>query len=210
MRVRAPAKRKSLKGAIEALRKLPAFKVRDALSVGIDARTLSRLVEKGVFLRRARGIFLSSEGSNVSDDIAASDFRAACKKFGIKAFITGPSALDYYDLTNTPPSRIWVAVPPSTQSRDRLFRLIRTKEDFSIGVTKKNGYRIASIERALLDALKFSYVLGRPAVFFALRTAITRETTSFEALSRMAKTLGRERLFSRYSDTISPEAFGLE
>lgn len=203
-------KDKELSRVIAKLKATPAFTARQAIALGVSRRTLMRLVEKGEFLSRSAGVFISPSAKVVDGEAVLTDFYAACAKFQPPCFIGGLTALDYYDLTDSSPSKIWVMVPQNIQSTQKLYRLIRTKDDLEIGVVKTKQFRVSSIERALIDALRYSYIWGKPTAMFAIRKALLEGMTTYEAISKMATQLGYKKLFMRYADIISPEALGLQ
>jgi hypothetical protein len=96
-----------------------------------------------------------------------------------------------------------VIVPPKTQSRERIYRLIRTKADLQTGILSQKGYRIASVERALIEALKLSMKIGERTALKAVRTALTKRMTTEAKLGQMAKALKLESVLVRYFEAIA-------
>lgn len=192
--------------AVEKLKRYPVFTLNEVKKLGVSQTTFLRLVGAGVFNRRTRGIYYGP----AADEIVISDFGSACTKFPAPAFVGGLSALFLYNLLTTPPSQIWMMVPQHVQTSDKLFRLIRTKEDLSVGVIDEGQYRIASRERAIVDALRYSSIWGRSTFMYAATTAIREGKVKYVDIIRTARELGYQKLFRRYADLFSPEALGLE
>lgn len=80
---------------------------------------------------------------------------------------------------------------------------MRTKSDLKIGILSKDGYRIVSLERALIEALKFSSKIGERTALKAVRTAIAKKLTNEVKLGKMAKELGLNSVFRRYFEAIT-------
>ena len=79
-------------------------------------------------------------------------FQEACAYIGTPSAISLLSALSYYNLTDTIPNKIWLIVPISKRTRRRDLRLLRiTNPHWDIGIDKKQGYWITSINRTLVD-----------------------------------------------------------
>src|SRR5947208_1618131 len=133
------------------LKKLGLFTLDEARKAGLDQPSLSRLVSQGAMQRVARGVYLHPEAKVDPETI---DFQIARIKFGEASAIGGLSALFHYNLVDQVPGQTWVIVPPGVHTAERQYRLIRTKVDLQVGVVAHKGYRIASIERALIEALR--------------------------------------------------------
>lgn len=182
------------------LKQLGLFTLADAKKVGVDQPSLSRLTQAGTLQRVGRGIYLHSK-ARLSPAIVA--FQIAQIKFGKDSAIGGPSALFHYNLIEQVPGQTWVIVPPKTRTTERIYRLIRTKTDTRTGIISENGYRIASVERALIEALKFSTKIGERTALKAVRTALTKRMTTEAKLGQMAKALKLESVFVRYFEAIA-------
>ena len=202
------AKKTGSSTAIAALKAKKTFRLADALRLGISQATLSRLVAKGIIGRSGRGIYYSPDIE--WKDSVELDFVTASELFSKKTYIGGLSALHYYDLIHTPPRQVWVVAPIEKKSADKRYRIIRTRLSQKTGITVSDDYRIASIERAIIDAFYFSYIWGKPLALRAAREAIISGKTTTQKLSQMAAKLRCGRLFDKYRDFISPEALGIE
>ena len=94
-------------------------------------------------------------------------------------------------------------MPQKKRSKERGYRLMRTKSDFKTGVLSKDGYKIVSLERALIEALKFASKIGERNALKAVRTAIAKKQTTEVKLGKMSKELGLNSVFSRYFEAIT-------
>lgn len=181
------------------LRKAGIFNLADVKKIGISQPTLSRLVKNGEINRVGRGIYVHPKASLSSDTV---EFQVALAKFGPKSAIGGMTALFHYNLVEQVPNQTWVIVPPDVRTKDQLYRLIRTKTDSDIGIEKKDRYRIASVERALIEALKFSSKIGRSTALKAVRAAIQGKQTNMAKLRQTARALKLEDTLARFLEDL--------
>ncbi len=182
----------------KSLKKLGIFTIAQAKELGVPQQTLSRLVAKELFLRVGRGLYCHHK-AHFSREI---DFKIACKKFGPKSVVGGLTALFYYNLIEQVPQQTWMLVPPNTYTKERLYRLIRTKSNLSLGVIEKDGYRIVSVERALLDGLKLATKIGERRAIGAIRRAFAKKLTNQAKLGRVATELNMIPIVAKYSEAI--------
>lgn len=177
---------KSKRSAIRELSRVPTFNLRDAARLGIPQTTVRRLVAQGIFTRLERGIYSVGDSEPLGE---AADFAVACKRLGPNSVIGGLSALYEYGLIETVPQTIWVLVPPNVRATNRRYRLLRTKRNLSEGIITKDGYRITSIERTLVDALIFASKIGernaKTAIIKALRSGLTNEKRVFQLAQKI-------------------------
>lgn len=179
------------------------FTVEEAKNFGISQPTLSRLAKEKLIIRVARGQYLHAEYDN---DIESMDFSMACRKFGKQAVIGGMSALAHYNLVDEVPKRIWVLVPADVKSKESLYRCIRTTTNLKHGVVNMGKYKIVNIDRAIVEAFKFSSKIGLSIVIKAARRALNSRQTNEKDLLAVAKKLGLESCILKYWEAISPEA----
>ena len=187
-----------------ARRRIPAgiFTVADAVAAGISRPTIYRLVSGGSVIQLDRGIF-----QNPATDIdpADFDFAIACAHFGPQSTIGGLTALFRYGLIEQVPSKTWILVPQHIKRRGARYRVIRTKLDPLIGISRHRYYRIANINRAIVEALRYSTKLGLSTAIHAARTAIKSHQTSEAKILKAARNLGLERFVLRQWDAIIVE-----
>ena len=181
------------------LKKIGLFRAQEAKKFGISQAALSRLVKEKKINRVERGIYIHPRASISPHAVG---FQVAFMKFGPKSAIGGMSALFHYNFIEQVPAQTWIIVSPSVRTKDRLYRLMRTKTDPDIGIETKNRYRIASIERALVEGLKFSSKIGRGTALRAVRIAIQNKQTNITSLRYMARALDLEKLFGRFLEDI--------
>ncbi len=181
------------------LKKLGVFTRSQAATMGLSHQSLSRLVEEGKIIRVGRGMYLHADG-NLGRDI---DYQVACTKFGPKSAIGGLTALFHYGLIEQVPGQVWVLVPPNQITHARLYRLIRTKINPDRGIINENGYRIVSVERAVLEGLKMAKKIGERTAVQAARVALSTGQTTEGKLGRAAKEIGLDSVLTRYFEVIT-------
>jgi predicted transcriptional regulator of viral defense system len=180
------------------LKKLGPFSLSQAEEIGISQQELSRLVKEEKIERLERGIYLHPK-AKVSREI---DFQIACTKFGPKSVVGGLTALFYYNLANQVPQQTWVLVPPEQRSYARGYRLIRTKTPLNVGVIHGDGFRIVSIERAIVEGFKLASKIGERTAIKAARIAIQQKQTTLKKIGVMAKELGLDAYLTKYFEAI--------
>lgn len=180
------------------LKKLGIFTLAQANEIGISQQSLSKLVKQEKIKRVDRGIFLHPEASLDREY----DFQIACAKLGPDAVIGGLSALFYYNLAEQVPKQTWVLVPPHKITSNRSYRLIRTQTPLDKGIVVGNGYKIVSIERAIVEAFKLASKMGERTAIKACRLAIQKRQTTLKKIGIVAKELGLASYLTKYSEAI--------
>lgn len=168
---------------------------KEILSAGVSLRRLQSWLNEGLIERVSRGVYRVS--TEIPEDrIFDQQFRNATKVVGKKSAVCLLSALEYYHLTNHITDKVWVMVPHDKISRSELVYLLRTRTPkWTVGIIRKEGFRITSIERTIVDALIHSKRIDRPTAISAVRTALKKKMTTLSKLGQMARDLGvRDRL----------------
>ncbi len=167
--------------------------------MGLSHQRLSLLVKEEKIMRVGRGVYLHA-GGRFGPDI---DYQVACTKFGPESVIGGITALFHYNLIEQVPGQVWVLVPPSRTTHTRLYRLIRTKTKLDRWIVRAQGYRIATVERAILEGLKMAKKIGERTVVKAARIALNNGQTTEQNLGKAAKDLGLDSVLTRYFEVIT-------
>ncbi|MBI2519308.1 MAG: hypothetical protein HYV97_02775 [Bdellovibrio sp.] len=184
---------------LQILKKLGPFDIKTATTkTGISITTLKRWTQEGLIRKIGRGLYVHPESL---EDPAVEDFCAACAHFGKKSAVGGLTALFHYGLIEQVPTQIWMIVPPSSKTRLSLYRLIRSKTPFSVGIDDHGSFRITSIERTLVEALKYSTKIGVRTAIAAIRTAIRDRKTTEVKIGRMADKLKMKSVLIKYWET---------
>lgn len=182
------------------LKKLGIFTLAQAEELGLSQQNISRLVQANELKRVSRGIY-AHPNAEIDQYVG---FRIACTKFGSNSVVGGLSALSYYNLVEQVPGQIWIIVPPERHSNEKSYRLVRTKTDLKQNVISKDGFKIVSLERAILEGLKLSTKIGERIALKAARTALSSNQTTLNKLSKTAKNLGLESILTKYFEAIVP------
>ena len=175
------------------------FTASDAKRKGLTRVALYRLVKEGKIKKLSKGLFLHP---NAKVDYDTLDFTIAQATFGPKAVIGGLTALFEYRLIEQVPQQTWVLVPPTIRSKNRRYRVVRTRTSPRIGVDDHGSYRMTSIERTLIESLRYAKKIGLSTAFKAIRTALVEKKTTHAKLSKMAKDMDLLSLIARHWEAI--------
>lgn len=182
------------------LRKLGVFTTSEALKAGVSQPTISRLASAGEIIRLEHGIFRHKDAKL---DFESLDFIVATKRFGPNAVVGLMSALFYHGLIEQVPKQVWLLVPPSVKSISRLYRCIRVQSNLKIGIERHKHFAVTSIERSIVEALKYSTKIGLDVAVRAARSAIRRKLTTAPKIMKMAKELKMEKIILRHWEAIT-------
>jgi hypothetical protein len=72
------------------------------------------------------------------------------------------------------------------------------------GIVNEKGYRIVSVERAILEGLKYITKIGERTALRAAREALAKKQTTELKLGKAAKELGLESVLIKYLEAIIP------
>jgi predicted transcriptional regulator of viral defense system len=186
--------------ALAQLKRIGVFRADDAKRAGLPRSTLHTLVASGAIERVGRGLYVHPKSSLNSTKL---DFATACAKFGPQSIIGGLTALFHYNLIEQVPTTIWLLVPYEQKTKEtRLYRCLRTKLPPNIGVVDHGHYRIASVERAILESFRYATKIGLRTAVHAAKTAMKDKRTTEVKILRMARELGLERYLRRYWEAV--------
>jgi len=180
------------------LKKKKIFTLTEAESIGLSRQDVAKLVKEGKLLRMERGIF-SHPKAKVDREI---DFQIACTKLGSDVVVGGLSALFFYNLIEQVPQQVWVLVPQNKKTKSRFYRLIRTKTPLDKGIVEADGYKIVSLERAIIEGFKLATKIGERTAIKAARSAIQQNQTTLKKIGNTAREIGLNSYFTRYFETI--------
>lgn len=183
-----------------AVKKFGIFTLAQGKEIGLSQQDISRLVAAKNLKRIGRGIYLHPD-AKLNQDVG---FQIATAKFGPESAIGGLSALYHYNLAEQVPGEVWVLVPPSKRTRVRGYKLIRTKTKLDKEIVEDMGYRIVTVERAVLEGLKLITKIGERTAIKAARDALAGRQTSEIKLAKAAKDLGLQSVLAKYLEVITP------
>lgn len=182
------------------LKKLGIFSSKDAHKAGISSSTLYRWIKDGDIQRLGRGRFIHSKANISHNDL---EFAEACSQFGPKSTIAGLTALYHYGLIEEVPEQTWLLVPADRKTQSSRYRLLRARTNFKDGIEDRGHYRIVSVERAVIDAIKYAKKFGERIAIQSARAAIIQKKTTPQKLGDMAKKLGLYKVFATYWEAIT-------
>lgn len=188
------------KPQVPKLKKLGVFTLDQGKSLGISQQDISRLVAAKELVRLGRGIYLHPKAL-LENDVG---FQIAFAKFGSDSAIGGLSALYHYNLAEQVPGEIWVVVPPQKRTREPGYKLLRTKTRLDKQIVNEKRYQIVSVERAVLEALKFITKIGERTALKAAREALVTRRTTEAKLAKAAKELELESILAKHLEVIVP------
>lgn len=171
------------------------FSWKEASQTGVPRRSFQRLLKEGTIRQIRRGYYVYVNSKIPAEHL---DFVIACKHFGPKAVIGGLTALFHYGLTDSAPRHVWVLVPTERRRAPALFRCIRTNIPSNIGVMDRGSFRITTIERAIVDAFKFSTKIGLGTAVKAARTALSEKRTTANKISQQAEAMGLFHMIQKH------------
>lgn len=183
------------------LRAVGLFDLAAAHALGLSPATVYRLVATGALSRVGENLFIHA-GADI--DPQAVEFTVACKLLGPHAAIGGLSALLYYQLTDSGSTdRLWLVVPPERKTRRSMYRLIRTTTPIDLEVeTHAPGFRIVTLERAIVEAFRFASKFGLETGFTAAKMAFGDGRTTAGDLLHVARRLGLEQFVLRHWEAL--------
>jgi len=164
-----------------------AFTYQEAILCGLSKDTLEALVKTEEIFRIARGVY------NIADKYLDNEtiLSTACKAVGFPSAICFWSALVYYELTDEIDRQTWVMVPIARRSLFKRIRVVRlTDPKWDVGIARKKGYWVTTIERTIVDCLAHPRFVGSLAATSALRIALKSKQTTMSEIVEMASKLG--------------------
>lgn len=183
----------------EKLKSLPElFTARQGIAAGFLRRTLDRMVDTGSLERLAPGVYKKADSEF---DIALEDYAVACLIVGEESYITGLTALFHHSLLNFVPKEIWVAA--GKNKRSKKYRVIRSSVDLKGVEILEELIRMASVERALVDAFHYSTKMTLDHCFFASRRAFKSGLSSPAKVLRMARSLSLEKYILKHWEALN-------
>lgn len=173
--------------------------VKDAAKLGISNLQLHRLASEEKLTRLGAGLYYNPASSLHGTDL---DYAIACQRLGPESAIGGLSALFHYQLSEEVPQQIWVMVDTSARPRIKTYRAIRTSIPMNIEVESRKYYRIVSIERALLEALRYASKMGLDTALTAIRKALRQNLTTMNKLGAAATKLKLKKYLVKHWEAI--------
>lgn len=169
---------------------LGVFTYQDAINQGMTRREIDNKLKSGIYVKLSRGQYIDMEALIPLEQI---DFVVSYYKFKKKSVISGLTALFYHGLIEQAPHQIWLMVPESARTTEKKYRLIRTKKVSQKAIIDFEYFKIANIERSIVEAFKYSPKVGIRTAVTALVSAIKANKTTMTKIMNTAKEMGLEK-----------------
>lgn len=160
------------------------FAYKEALKWGASHYLLKKACEKKK-LKKLRHGYYQKIVEGYTDEM--SFIEASCY-MGVPSAICLLSALWFYNLSDEIPAQTWIMVPESKRSQESSIHLLRTREPlWDIGIIKHTLYWITSIERTIVDCLRYKHKIGREIGVKALKSYVGRDHKRMNQVYKMAQ-----------------------
>ena len=200
--------RRSARGA-SGLRELGArsfFRPCDAAAVGVDSRTLRRLVGDGSVERVARGLYRVAEAEPTEHYTLA----AVCARVP-GAIVCLLSALSVHELTTQVAWQEWIAIPHKARTPRlpelpvRVVRFSGAALRYGVVNTTFEGVpvRITSPARTVVDCFRFRRLVGKDVAIEALRDALRDGKANVDQIWRAADVCRAKSLVGPVLDALT-------
>ena len=187
--------------AVQILRERGVVRLREFVSAGVTATTVTRMERTGEVIRLSRGIYqLPDAPTSAHHDIAVA---AKAIPSGVICLV---SALAFHELTDTIPSRIWIAIGPKDRKPSLAYPALQvvrfSDKHLRSGVEQHNidgvDVSITAPARTIVDLFRYRQAEGRrfkssPGLNVALeglREALRQRKATPAEIARYAEQAG--------------------
>ena len=174
----------------------------EAKALGLTQYAVQQLLDKGTIERLSRGIYRSKTYIDLPEE---DQYNAVLLRVGQPSAICLISALAYYHLTDVIPKKTWVLVNANKITAQKDIRLWRRRNpNWNVGVKTMDGLAITTVERTLVECLRYSNLVGGPSlVLSAVRLALGEKKTTMSDLLKMSEKLGAKKRILPYLEALS-------
>ena len=113
-----------------------------------------RYVKQGILLRLKRDLYILAD---CWERLAEAELYTLANRLQVPSYISLTAALSYYEITTQVQQSVVesaaVVRTAQIEVRERVFKYIKLKKNLYTGFIKKNGFFIATPEKAFLDAV---------------------------------------------------------
>ena len=179
---------------------------RDLEAQGVSRAQLSRLVQEGLVLRAARGIYVVA-GHSPSERHSL----ALVAKRVPEAVFCLLTALRFHDLTTQSPFEVWIALPEKARRPRLEFPRLRVArfsgaaltEGVELHEVEGVSLRVYSAAKTVADCFKYRNKVGIDVAVEALRDLGRRHRGRASDLARFARICRVTRVMQPYLDAIA-------
>ena len=192
--------------ALELIEKQGIARPRELEAHGVSRSLLARLVEEGLVLRQARGLYVAARHAP-----SESHTLAQVAKRVPQAVFCLLTALRVHDLTTQSPAEVWIALPEKAR-RPRLdhprLRVARfSGRALTEGVEERRiegvAIRVYSPAKTVADCFKYRNKLGIDVAVEALRDFSRKHRGGARELARFARICRAARVMQPYLEAIA-------
>jgi predicted transcriptional regulator of viral defense system len=172
------------------------LRTRQALELGINRPTLSRMVKAGILVRESRGLYrLTAQQPLSNPDLTMVALRVPSAVFCLI------SALNYHNLTTQIPYQVYIALPRDTKAPKLDYPPINityfSEAPYSAGIEEHTldgiSVRIYCREKTIADCFKFRNKIGQDVAIEALKDYLhqagrdVHKLLEYAAIDRVSK-----------------------
>lgn len=201
--------------AIALMRERGMLRASEFAKEGIAAATLARMTESGVTLKLGRGLYQLPDAA-----LDANHSLAEAAKLVPRGTICLVSALAFHDLTDTMPSRVWMAIGPKDRKpQNPAIEFVRFSGRHRTGGMERHviegvSVPIYSPAKTIVDLFRYRRRQGRryrksPGLTLALeglREALRQRKASPAEIARFARAGGAWKVIQPYLDAMTANA----
>lgn len=163
---------------------------RDLAAIGVDRRVLQRLVERGVLMRRSRGVYTMPDHEMTRH----TDLAEVCAR-APSATVCLISALDFHELTTQITHAVWIMIdrkgrPPKIE-RPSIEIVYASGEALTAGIEthEVEGVRvpITNAAKTVADCFKYRDRVGQDVAIEALRDCLRQRKATPSQIYEMAR-----------------------
>lgn len=194
------------KDILRRIEKMGLARPRDLEVYGVTRAQLSRLVQEGLVVRQARGVYASAHHAPTAGHTLAQVAKRV--PGGVICLLT---ALRFHGLTTQSPAEVWLALPERAR-RPRLeyprLRVARfSGASFTEGIEEHRvegvTVRVYSAAKTVADCFKFRNKVGVDVAVEALREFSRRHRGGMNDLMRYAQICRVARVMQPYLDVVA-------
>jgi predicted transcriptional regulator of viral defense system len=192
--------------AIRVIGKLGLARPRELEAHGVSRAQLSRLVDEGLVLRQARGIYVVARHAPTE----AHTLAQVAKRVPEAVFCL-LTALRFHELTTQSPAEVWIALPEKARRprldtpRLRVARFSGPALTEGVAEHRVEGVRIRaySAAKTVADCFKYRNKVGIDVAIEALRDFSRKHRGGASELARYARICRVSRVMQPYLDSIA-------
>ena len=192
--------------AIRVIEKLGLARPRELEAHGVSRAQIARLVDDGLVLRQARGIYVAARHAPTE----AHTLAQVAKRVPEAVFCL-LTALRFHDLTTQSPAEVWITLaekarrPRLDYPRLRVARFSGPALTEGIAEHRVEGVRIRvySAAKTVADCFKYRNKLGIDVAVEALRNFSRKHRGGANELARFARICRVSRVMQPYLDAIA-------